>query len=63
MKNRIQNCVNGVVNIGVRTNGTDGTDFVGSGFFIMDDSFEGLVQKVKHKRMVFQKNFIKALKF
>ena len=40
---------------------TDGTDFVGSGFFIMDDSFEGLVQKVKDKRMVFQKNFIKAL--
>ena len=57
MKNRIQNCVNGVVNIGVRTNGTDGTDFVGSGFFIMDDSFDGLVKKVKNKRMVLQEYF------
>ena len=57
MKNRIQNCVNGVVNIGVSTNGTDGTDFVGSGFFIMDDSFDGLVQKVKNKRMVLQEYF------
>ena len=26
------------------------TDFIGSGFFIMDDSFDGLVQKVKDKK-------------
>ena len=51
-KNRIQNCINGVVNIGIKQ--SNGTDFIGSGFFIMDDSFDGLVQKVKDKRMVFQ---------
>jgi len=48
-KNRIQNCINGVVNIGIKQ--TDGqTDLIGSGFFIMDESFDGLVQKVKDKR-------------
>ena len=26
------------------------TDFIGSGFFIRDDSFDGLVQKVKDKK-------------
>ena len=43
------------MNIGIKetvqaANQQKKTDFIGSGFFIMDDSFDGLVQKVKDKK-------------
>ena len=40
------------MNIGLKKE-NDEPDFIGSGFFIKDDSFDGLVQKVKDKRIVF----------
>ena len=41
------------MNIGIKQ--SNEIDFIGSGFFIKDDSFHGLVRKVKDKRMVVQK--------
>ena len=49
-----------MVNIGLKK-GNNETDFIGSGFFIKDDSFDGLVQKVKDKRIVSSRNFLHVL--
>ena len=46
------------MNIGIKSDGRGSEDFIGSGFFIVDDSFDGLVKKVKEKMKVLQNLYI-----